>query len=162
MKNNLLAIILVFVVALSGTGCLKSDNTGTCTDKLVSSEAAAMDAYAISHGMAPTTHSSGIMYQVVNAGNGAVVPSGNSKIFVKYTGRFVSNDNIFDSQTNSAATGWTLNTLIPAWQIGLPLIGEGGTIKLIVPSSLAYGCRGFASIPPDAILYFEIELVDVQ
>lgn len=161
MKNNLLAI-LVFVVALSGAGCLKSSNNGTCTDKLVSSETTAMQDYATNHGMTVTTHSSGIMYQVINAGNGAVVPNGNSKIFVKYTGKFVSNDNIFDQQNNSAATGWTLNTLIPAWQIGLPLIGEGGTIKLIVPSSLAYGCRGFGSIPPDAILYFEVELVDVQ
>jgi FKBP-type peptidyl-prolyl cis-trans isomerase len=161
MKNNLLAIIVVFVVALSGTGCLKSDGTGTCTDKLVSSEAPLMQSYAISHSMTVNTHPSGIMYQVINPGS-AVVPTGSSKIFVKYTGRYVSNDNIFDQQNNSAATGWILNTLIPAWQIGLPLIGEGGIVKLIVPSSLAYGCRGFASIPPDAILYFEIELVDVQ
>lgn len=160
MKNNLLAII-VFVVSLSGTGCLKSTNNGTCVDKLVSSEVTAMQDYATSHGMTVSTHSSGLMYQVINPGNG-IAPSGSSKIFVKYTGKFTSNDNIFDQQNNSAATGWTLNTLIPAWQIGLPMIGEGGIIKLIVPSSLAYGCRGFASIPPDAILYFEIELVDVQ
>jgi FKBP-type peptidyl-prolyl cis-trans isomerase len=33
---------------------------------------------------------------------------------------------------------------------------------LIVPSALAYGCNGRAIIPGDAVLFFEIELVDVQ
>jgi FKBP-type peptidyl-prolyl cis-trans isomerase len=32
---------------------------------------------------------------------------------------------------------------------------------LIIPSSLAYGCNATGPIPGDAVLYFEIELVDV-
>jgi FKBP-type peptidyl-prolyl cis-trans isomerase FkpA len=160
MKSNLLASLL-FVVALSGTGCLKNAGSNGCTDKLVSSEVAAMQTYATNNGMTASTHSSGIMYQVINPGSG-VTPTGTSRVFVKYTGKYISNNNTFDSQADHTQTGWFLNTLIPGWQIGIPLINEGGIIKLIVPSSLAYGCRGFAAIPPDAILYFEIELVDVQ
>lgn len=160
MRNNLLAILFC-AVALSGTGCLKDTGGNTCTDKLVSSEVSAMQTYATANSINASTHASGIMYEVVNPGSGAT-PTGTSKIYVTYTGKFVSNNNVFDQQANSAATGWILNTLIPGWQIGIPLINEGGTIKLIIPSSLAYGCRGFATIPPDAILYFEITLVDVQ
>jgi len=51
--------------------------------------------------------------------------------------------------------------LIAGWQIGLPLIHKGGEIKLIVPSSLAYGC-GNGPLPANSILYFDIHLVDVQ
>lgn len=160
MKNNLLALLL-FVVAATGSGCLKNSSGNSCTDKLVSSEALAMQDYATANGISVTTHPSGVMYQVISPGSG-MNPTGTSRIFVKYTGKLISNGNVFDSQADHTQTGWFLNTLIPGWQVGIPLISEGGVIKLIVPSSLAYGCRGFATIPQDAILYFEIELVDVQ
>jgi FKBP-type peptidyl-prolyl cis-trans isomerase FkpA len=161
MKNKLL-FSLLFAVIISMFGCIKGGTaSGGCTDKLASSEAAAIQAYASANGIAATAHASGIYYQVVTPGTGPVA-SPTSKIFVKYTGRFISNNSIFDEQTNSTLTGWTLGGLIPGWQIGIPLIQEGGTIKLIIPSSLAYGCRGYNTIPGDAVLYFQIELVDVQ
>jgi hypothetical protein len=70
-------------------------------------------------------------------------------------------DACFDQQADSSKTGWILGSLIPGWQIGLPLIHKGGEIKLIVPSSLAYGC-GNGPLPANSILYFDIHLVDVQ
>jgi FKBP-type peptidyl-prolyl cis-trans isomerase FkpA len=56
-----------------------------------------------------------------------------------------------------------LNQAINGWQIGVPLLKEGGTMKLIVPSSLAWGCTGAGSgtIPRDAVVYFDVTLVDV-
>jgi len=66
----------------------------------------------------------------------------------------------FDQQTDASKTGWPLGSLIAGWQIGLPLIQKGGKIKLIVPSSLAYGCGG--NLPANSILYFDVHLVDVQ
>jgi FKBP-type peptidyl-prolyl cis-trans isomerase FkpA len=160
MKSKSLVFLLSAVI-ISSFGCIKSGVSSGCTDKLVTSEAAAIQAYATTNGITATAHSSGIYYQVINPGAG-VTPTPTSKIFVKYTGRFISNNNIFDEQTNSTLTGWTLGGLIPGWQIGIPLIQKGGTIKLIIPSSLAYGCRGYNTIPGDAVLFFQIELVDVQ
>jgi len=52
--------------------------------------------------------------------------------------------------------------VISGWQIGIPLIQKGGFIKLIIPSALGYGCRGTGPIPGDAIIYFDIQLLDVQ
>ncbi len=150
----------MLVVAI-GPACIKGSTSGSCVDKLPSSEAAAIQAYAAASGITATAHSSGIYYEIVNPGAG-VDPTSTSKIYVRYTAKFVSNNTVFDQATNSDATGWYLNTLIAGWQIGIPLIKEGGTIRLIVPSSLAYGCRGYHTIPGDAVLYFEIELVDVQ
>jgi FKBP-type peptidyl-prolyl cis-trans isomerase FkpA len=161
MKNKVLSFLLCTVI-ISMLGCIKGGTaSGGCTDKLVTSEAAAIEAYANTNGITASAHSSGIYYQVINPGTGVTATS-TSKIFVKYTGRFITNNNIFDEQNNSTLTGWTLGGLIPGWQIGIPLIKEGGTIKLIIPSSLAYGCRGYNTIPGDAVLYFQIELVDVQ
>ncbi|MGB3162737.1 MAG: FKBP-type peptidyl-prolyl cis-trans isomerase [Chitinophagaceae bacterium] len=50
---------------------------------------------------------------------------------------------------------------IPGFQIGLQLIQKGGVIKMIIPSSLAYGCSGQGTIAGNSILFFEVELVDV-
>jgi FKBP-type peptidyl-prolyl cis-trans isomerase len=41
------------------------------------------------------------------------------------------------------------------------LIGEGGKIKLYVPSELGYGDEGTQGIPPASALIFEIELIEV-
>jgi FKBP-type peptidyl-prolyl cis-trans isomerase FkpA len=161
MKKKLLSTLL-FAVIISVFGCMKSNTSpGGCTDKLVTSESAAIQAYATANGINATAHSSGIYYEVINPGSG-VTASPTSKIFVKYTGKLISNNFIFDERTDFALTGFILGSLIPGWQIGIPLIQEGGTIKLIIPSSLAYGCRGYRTIPGDAVLYFQIELVDIQ
>lgn len=39
---------------------------------------------------------------------------------------------------------------------------EGGLYRIIIPSSLAYGCRGYASIPANAQLITDVRLVDVK
>ena len=157
MKRIILSLS-IFCVVIAISGCLKG-NEG-CANKTVQSEDAAMLAYASANGMTVIKHSSGMYYQVVTPGSGAV-PTLTSTVFVRYTGKF-TNGNVFDSQTNSAATGWQLGGLIPGWQLGIPLVQKGGSIKLIIPSSLAYGCQGRGTIPANAILYFEIDLVDVQ
>ncbi|MBL7723577.1 MAG: FKBP-type peptidyl-prolyl cis-trans isomerase [Chitinophagaceae bacterium] len=138
------------------SGCLK-DNS--CNAKSVESEQAAIVNYALANGITATAHSSGLYYEVVTAGTGPA-PNLNSTVSVRYVGKLL-NGTVFDTQAGTPVT-FPVNQVIPGWQLGLPLVQEGGTIKLIVPSSLAYGCTGYGSIPGDAILYFEIDLVDVQ
>ena len=158
MKRNLLFLSAFFFLFING-GCMK-DNDG-CKMKTVQSEEGTITSYATTNGITATAHSSGLYYQVTSPGSGAT-PTLSSKVFVKYTGKLL-NGTVFDSQTNATLTGFTVSGLIQGWQIGLGLIKKGGTIKLIVPSSLAYGCQGSGStIPGNSVLYFEIELVDVQ
>ena len=152
-------IFLGGVILFSQAGCLKSSSSQSCTPASVSSEEPAIIAYASANGINTTRHSSGLYYEIISPGNG-VTPSVNSKIFVTYTGKLLDG-RVFDQQANADQTGWVLGRLIAGWQIGLPLIQKGGEIKLIVPSSLAYGC-GSGSLPANSILYFDIHLVDVQ
>ena len=148
------------ILILSGIiSCSKSSDSG-CTLATPQSEQSQITAFASTSGMSATAHSSGIYYEIINAGSGAT-PSSSSRVFVKYTGK-LTNGTVFDSQTDATKTGWILGNLIVGWQIGLPLIKKGGIIRMILPSSLAYGCNGSGTIPSNSILYFEIELVDVQ
>jgi len=156
--KTLFLVFLGGVMLFSQTSCLKSSSSQSCTPASVASEEPTIITYASNNGINATRHSSGLYYEIISAGSGAS-PSANSKVFVTYIGKLLDGTT-FDQQTDSNKTGWPLGSLIAGWQIGLPLIQKGGEIKLIVPSSLAYGCGG--NLPANSILYFDVHLVDVQ
>lgn len=158
-KYVVIGSIFCFAAILFIPSCLKNNNE-PCTPNTPASEATAISSYAATNSINGTFHSSGLYYEITNTGSGAT-PTASSKVYVTYTGK-LTNGTIFDQQTVAANTGWTLGGLIPAWQIGLSLIQKGGSIKLVVPSAMAYGCTGAGTIPANAILFFDITLVDVQ
>jgi FKBP-type peptidyl-prolyl cis-trans isomerase len=119
-----------------------------------------MEALATSQGMTYSQHSSGILFEVINPGAGMTADL-QSKIFVRYTGK-LKDGTLIDQVTDHTQTGWILGGMIAGWQLAVPLIQEGGRIKVVIPSSLAYGCEYRGTIPSHSILYFDIELVDVQ
>ena len=55
-----------------------------------------------------------------------------------------------------------LNRVIPGWTEGLQLVGEGGLVKLYIPSRLGYGERGTQGIEPNSTLIFDVEVVEVK
>ena len=123
------------------------------------SEASQMLAFASSNGIAAVKHSSGMYYQVVNQGSGPT-PNLNSRVYVTYTGKKMDGT-VFDQATTPV--NFVLGGLIEGWKVGLPLIQKGGHIRLIVPSSMAYGCTGSGNvITPNSVIYFDIQLIDVQ
>jgi FKBP-type peptidyl-prolyl cis-trans isomerase FkpA len=100
---------------------------------------------------------SGLYYQVVKEGTGAY-PNDNSLVTVNYRGKLI-NGAPFDSGHGYSAS---LNDLVKGWQIGIPHIKQGGNILLFIPSRLGYGPSGGGPIPGNAVLLFDIELVDFK
>ncbi|MEI9810482.1 MAG: FKBP-type peptidyl-prolyl cis-trans isomerase [Bacteroidota bacterium] len=162
MRNSVLAALLLFIM-FTGSNCIKSN---TCSPQSVSSEAPQIQAFATSSGINAIPHSSGLYYEIIDPGTGDT-PTLSSRIVITYTGTLL-NGMVFDQRltpNNTEPTGsnapWALSDLVEAWRIGIPLVKKGGHIKLIVPSAMGYGCTGYGSIPGNAILYFDINLVDV-
>lgn len=106
---------------------------------------------------------SGLRYEIVKAGTGAPAKVG-QVASVHYTGSLV-NGQVFDS---SRERGQPIDMPVEPGQMiagvveGLQKIGAGGTIKLYVPPSLAYGDEGNQGIPPSATLIFELEVLSVK
>jgi FKBP-type peptidyl-prolyl cis-trans isomerase FkpA len=155
MKKTVL-VLLTLPLLLAGSSCIKDNG---CQDKTVESEVGAMDAYASANGITTIVHASGIRYQIMNPGTGTQ-PSITDKVSVRYTGKLVSNGTVFDSQTGTPVTFQVAGT-VPGFQIALQLLKEGGVIKVIIPSSMGYGCGGSGPIPGNSVIFFEVELVDV-
>jgi len=147
--------VIVLISSFLLSACVKNNE---CQDKTPQSEQATMSAYAAANGITGTFHSSGVYYQVTTPGSGPT-PTVTSQVSIRYTGKLMDGT-IFDSQTGSPVT-FGLGGTIPGFQIGLKPVQKGGVIKMIIPSSMAYGCAGSGSIPGNAILFFEVQLVDV-
>jgi peptidylprolyl isomerase len=101
---------------------------------------------------------SGLYVQDLATGTGAIVTRGRTAV-VRYTGWLPSGDEV-DSGEISVSIG--SRQTIPAWEEGLLGMRVGGKRRIVAPPNLAYGSRGAGSIPPNAVLVFEMEVTDVQ
>jgi FKBP-type peptidyl-prolyl cis-trans isomerase len=151
----LVAMLLMAGVVMT-SGCNKDNG---CNEKSVESEDAAMQAFMQANGINGTKHSRGFYYEIISPGSNTR-PIQASIIYCTYKGTLFDGS-VFDEQTNPGNTGFRLNAVIEGWQLGIPLIGKGGRIKLVLPSAYGYGCEGAGDdIPANSPLYFEVNLVD--
>lgn len=100
---------------------------------------------------------SGLYYIIDSPGTGGH-PDITSTVEVNYTGYFLDGT-IFDSSNGNPVT-FPLSGVIRGWQEGIPLFQRGGEGTLILPSNLAYGSNPPAGFPANAVLMFDVELID--
>ena len=151
---RLMNLVFSIILALVLTGCSKKGNEGGCTT--VAEDDAKMQNYISDNGITATKHASGMYYQIIEPGSGAT-PTINSTVKANYIGKYTNNTS-FDSGVAS----FSLTGVIEGWQIGIPLIKQGGKVKLIIPPYLAYGCYDYRGIPGNSVLVFDVELLEVN
>jgi FKBP-type peptidyl-prolyl cis-trans isomerase len=106
------------------------------------------------------TLESGLQYQVMSAGEGAK-PGENDTVKVHYKGTLIDGTEFDSSYKRDKPAEFPVKAVIPGWTEALQLMKKGGKWKLWIPSELAYGERGRPSIPPNSVLIFEVELLDI-
>lgn len=102
---------------------------------------------------------SGLAYRILEPGN-EVKPAATDTVRVHYTGKLIDGK-IFDTSDGGGPFTSRLDEVIEGWTQGVPLIGEGGSMKLYIPAKLGYGDAGSGQIPPGATLIFDVELLEV-
>ena len=105
------------------------------------------------------TTGDGISYRITTPTAGAK-PTSSSTVTVQYKG-YLLDGTIFDKTDNQNRT-FALSGTIQGWQLGIPLIPKGGRGTLFIPSKLGYGTGGSGSVPANAVLAFDVFLVDFQ
>ena len=113
----------------------------------------------------PVKLNGGLEYVDIKTGTGSAAKKG-SKVNVEYTGWIASTCKKFDSSYDRKGQAFSLTLgvgqVIPGFDQGLIGMKEGGTRRLFIPPSLAYGAQGQSPIPPNAILIFDVTMVSVK
>ncbi len=107
---------------------------------------------------------SGLMYIIVEKGEGENAENGKT-VTVHYSG-YLEDGTMFDSsikRDQPLVFPLGKGRVIPGWELGISLMKEGAKYRLIIPPELAYGKKGIKDvIPPDEILTFDVELIEVK
>jgi FKBP-type peptidyl-prolyl cis-trans isomerase FkpA len=103
----------------------------------------------------------GMFYQTIKEGTGRFVKVTDT-LTVHYRGSLFGDGSVFDQTRDKPAT-FPLERLIKGWQLGLVHCKVGGKMRLYLPSGSAYGIRTrSATIPPNSILVFDVEVLDAK
>jgi len=111
------------------------------------------------------TTPSGLKYEEIKVGTGAK-PKKGQVIKVHYTGTLENGTKFDSSRDRGQPFEFNIGAgqVIPGWDEGLSTMKVGGRRKLIIPSKLGYGPGGTpdGTIPPNATLIFDVELLGVK
>jgi len=167
-------VLFIFVVMLLAPGCQKAEteteNTpadaveNTQADPGVqSNEDSQAEPVQLTKGEIVTTES-GLKYEDLVVGTGDS-PNKGDNVIVHYTG-WLEDGTKFDSSVDRGEPfefPLGMGRVIRGWDEGVASMKIGGKRKLTIPSELGYGARGAGNvIPPNAILVFDVELIDVK
>lgn len=97
-------------------------------------------------------------------GTGAVVEPGDT-VTCHYTGAVAKTGEVFQSSHDfGRPISFPLSGVIAGWTEGVPGMKVGGTRRLLIPATKAYGATPppGSGIPANADLVFDIELVSIE
>ncbi|HUG27704.1 MAG TPA: FKBP-type peptidyl-prolyl cis-trans isomerase [Gemmatimonadales bacterium] len=107
-------------------------------------------------------HPSGVLWADDSVGTGDMLDV-DMTATVHYTG-WLPDGTEFDSSRGNNPFSFRVGAgeVIDAWDVGVIGMRTGGKRKLVIPPDLGYGSEGFSTIPGNAVLVFEIELIGIQ
>lgn len=135
------------------------------SEQLVKDQRKELEEYLKKNNIKTVTTPSGAYVEVKQQGAGIADTS--MDITVIYTGKLFKGGTTFDTNVGSN-TGLKFsvgaNTTAKGFDEAMLLLGKGGKANVYIPSDLGYGPRGSGDgrIPENAILLFEIEVVDLE
>ena len=147
---------LAAALALALAACSGGDAAGSAAEAK-----AYMEKNAKREGV--VTLPSGVQYEVVRSGpEGGLSPQETDEVKVHYEGKLAANGEVFDSSyERGVPAAMPLAGLIPAWIEVLQKMKPGDEWIVYVPPEMGYGESGQGPIPPNSVMIFRIELIDV-
>jgi FKBP-type peptidyl-prolyl cis-trans isomerase FklB len=109
----------------------------------------------------PNGQTSELQYLVLTAGTGAM-PKASDKVTVNYRGMLLDGTEFDSSYKRGQPASFPVTGVIRGWTEALENMPVGSKWKLFIPSQLAYGEQGNRGIPPNSVLIFEVELLNIE
>jgi FKBP-type peptidyl-prolyl cis-trans isomerase FkpA len=143
-RQRILSFVFAAAVALGAAGCDSSTGPGGGVDELQTID--------------------------LLVGSGAVQAEAGKIVAVHYTGWLYEESAVdkkgqqFDSSISRGQPYVFIlgaRQVIKGWDEGIVGMRVGGKRRLLIPPDLAYGSQGYADIPPNATLVFDVELMEM-
>ncbi|SMG20870.1 FKBP-type peptidyl-prolyl cis-trans isomerase [Marivirga sericea] len=150
---------------------------GECPEEQLAKDVNIIEEYLAENNLTAERDPSYDLFYIIEEEGSGPNPSNGEQVEVNYVGKFLDGK-VFDTSIESVAQdegifsasrtyepfSFTLGQrqVILGWDVGIKLLNEGGKATLILPSYMAYGPRGGGSIPPNTVLLFEVELVNIN
>ena len=142
IKRALLPIAAVLAVAACGSGVVAPEDINFADDLEIDISAMTLTA-------------SGLYFQDLTVGDGAVVAAGNT-VTIDYGG-WLPNGANFDAKTD-APLQVGVGDLIDGFDEGIIGMRVGGTRSMVIPPALGYGDQVREGIPSNSTLVFRVTL----
>jgi FKBP-type peptidyl-prolyl cis-trans isomerase len=108
----------------------------------------------------------GYFYEVLRKGEYSQLAE-EDIVSVHYRGNFLDGTEFDNSRKRGDKLRFRVGELIPAWNLALQRVRPGARLRILTPSSLAYGPEGLVGpggntlVPPDTPLEFLIEEIEL-
>jgi FKBP-type peptidyl-prolyl cis-trans isomerase FklB len=110
-----------------------------------------------------TTTASGLQYLVLHKGDPkAPAAAPGDHVTVQYRGRLISGTEFDSSYRRGKPAIIRPNDVIAGWREALSLMRPGAEWRLFIPPDLAYALAPPPSIPPNALLIFDVSMIGVE
>jgi peptidylprolyl isomerase len=108
------------------------------------------------------TTPSGLKYVVVEEGTGEATPAKGTTVTAHYTGKLLDGQKFDSSYDRKDPIQFPVGSgrVIKGWDEAFMTMKKGEKRTLIIPPDLGYGASGRGPIPPNAVMVFDVELVD--
>jgi FKBP-type peptidyl-prolyl cis-trans isomerase FkpA len=110
------------------------------------------------------TSPSGVKIEMLKEGTGPLPKTGQT-VVVHYTGTLTNGKKFDSSRDRGKPFSFALGQgrVIKGWDEALAMMKVGSRAKITIPPELGYGARGAGNvIPPNAVLIFDVELLDAK
>jgi peptidylprolyl isomerase len=110
-----------------------------------------------------TTTASGLQFLEITPGTGEA-PKVGDVVTMQYIASLADGAELANTYTQNKPVTivWSSNSLLPGWKEAIGLMKVGGKSKVVIPPALAFGEQGNGSIPPNAQIVIEMELLSVK
>ena len=131
-------------------------------NKVVAENLAASSAFLAENARKPgvTTLPDSLQYEVIKEGSGPH-PALEDTVRAHYSGTLLDGTEFDSSYKLEKPIKFSVGQMIPGWREIIPLMRAGSHWKVYIPPALGYKEAGSGRIPPNSLLIFEIELLEI-
>lgn len=149
--------LTILFAALAFFAACNKDDDSLSPEEQFQVDIEIIDQYLAENNLTAQTTASGLRYIIEEEGTGANPVVGELVIF-QFDGYFT--DNTPWASSNGPEV-FDLSVILDGLIEGIPLLKIGGKGKFLLPSVLAFGPDGASTVPPNAVMIFDVELPEL-